>query len=96
MYEIGVRMALGAQSSDVMRMMLGEGLRIALAGIVAGCAAAAGLTRLMANQLFGVGPDDPLTFAAVALLLICVAVAACYLPARRAVRVDPMAALRCE
>jgi putative ABC transport system permease protein len=95
-HEIGIRMALGARASDVMRTVLAEGLRMALAGIIAGLAAAAGLTRLMANQLFGVEPEDPLTFAVVAVLLACVALAASYLPARRAVRVDPMAALRCE
>jgi ABC-type antimicrobial peptide transport system permease subunit len=95
-HEIGVRMALGAQRRDVMRLVLGEGARMALVGVVAGLAAAFGLTRLMANQLFGVTAHDPLTYAAVAILLMLVALLACYLPARRAVRLDPVAALRCE
>ena len=95
-HEIGVRMALGAQRADVFRLVLGEGARMALAGVAAGLAAALGLARLMANQLFGVTPQDPLTFTAVALVLTLVAMLACYLPARRAVRVDPMAALRHE
>jgi putative ABC transport system permease protein len=94
--EIGVRMALGAQSGDVMRLVLADGLKMTLIGVLAGAAAAAGLTRLMANQLFGVGAQDPSTFAAVAILLMLVAAVACYLPARRAVRVDPLVALRHE
>ena len=95
-HEIGVRMALGAQSADVMRLVVGEGAKMALLGVAAGIAGAFGLTRLMANQLFGVTAHDPLTFAAVATLLTLVALLACYLPARRAVRVDPGVALRCE
>lgn len=95
-HEIGVRMALGAQAGDVMRLVLGQGLRMTQLGVVIGLAGAAGLTRLMANQLFGVTAHDPLTFAAVALLLAAVALFACYIPARRAVRVDPLIALRCE
>jgi predicted permease len=93
-HEIGVRMALGAQRRDVMRLVLGEGIRMALVGVAAGIAAALGLTHLMANELFGVTAQDPLTFAAVAIVLTLVALLACYIPARRAVRVDPMEALR--
>ncbi len=95
-HEIGVRMALGAQRRDVMRLVLGEGARMALMGVAAGVAAAWGLTRLMEDELFGVTAHDPLTFAAVAILLTLVALLACYLPARHAVRVDPMTALRHE
>jgi len=94
--EIGIRMALGAQASDVLRLVIGHGTKMALIGVAIGVAGALGLTRLMANQLFGVSAHDPLTFAGVALLLIVVAVAACYIPARRAMRVDPMVALRHE
>jgi ABC-type antimicrobial peptide transport system permease subunit len=79
-----------------MRLVLGQGAKLALIGVAIGIAAAFGLTRLMANQLFGVTAHDPLTFVAVALLLTLVALLACYLPARRAVRVDPMIALRYE
>jgi putative ABC transport system permease protein len=95
-HEIGVRMALGAQSADVMRLVVGEGAKMALLGVAAGIASSFGLTRLMANQLFGITAHDPLTFAAVASVLTVVALLACYLPARRAVRVDPALALRCE
>jgi predicted permease len=95
-HEIGVRMALGAQRRDVMRLVLGEGVRMTLFGVAAGAAASLGLTRFMADELFGVTPQDPLTFAAVAVVLTLVALLACYLPARRAVRIDPMVALRYE
>ena len=95
-HEIGLRMALGAQHRDVMRLVLGEGARMTLVGVAGGTAAALGLTRLMVNELFGVAPQDPLTFAAVAIVLTLVALLACYLSARHAVRVDPMVALRYE
>ncbi len=95
-HEIGVRMALGAQQNDVLRLIIGHGARMALVGVAIGIVAAMGLTRLMANQLFGVSPHDPITFVGVAVLLIIVAVAACYIPARRAMRVDPIIALRYE
>jgi predicted permease len=95
-HEIGVRVALGAQPVDVFRLVIGHGARMALIGVAIGTGAALGLTRLMANQLFGVSAHDPLTFAGVAALLLIVAVAACYIPARRAMRVDPIVALRCD
>jgi putative ABC transport system permease protein len=94
--EIGVRMALGALPQDVFRMILGHGGRLALAGIATGLAAALGLAGLIRSLLIGITPSDPLTFAGVAALLLAVALLACWIPARRATRVDPMVALRYE
>ena len=93
-HEIGLRIALGAQRSHVLLIILGQGARLALLGVVIGLAAAAGLTRLMTRILFGVSATDPLTFSAVAIVLTLVALIACYIPARRAMRVDPIVALR--
>ena len=95
-HEIGIRIALGAGRNDVLRLILGHGVKMALIGVAAGAAASLALTRLMARLLFGVGAYDPLTFLAVAGLLILVALAASYIPARRAMRVDPTVALRYE
>jgi putative ABC transport system permease protein len=95
-HEIGIRMSLGAQPGQVLRLVMGQGAKLALAGVAVGIAAALALTRLMRSLLFEVNPADPLTFAAIAALLVAVALAACYIPARRAMRVDPMTALRYE
>jgi putative ABC transport system permease protein len=94
--EIGIRMALGALQKDVLGMIVAQGAKIALAGISIGLLAAVMLTRGMQSLLFNVSPFDPLTLAAVALLLVFVTLVACYLPARRAAQVDPMVALRHE
>jgi putative ABC transport system permease protein len=94
--EIGVRMALGASPGDVLRMILGQGLSTILVGLACGALGAYALTRTMESLLFGLSATDPLTFLAVALLLASVTLVACYIPARRATRVDPMIALRYE
>jgi ABC-type antimicrobial peptide transport system permease subunit len=95
-HEIGVRIALGTQRSDVSHLVLGHGARMAGIGVIGGVVAAFALTRLLSSLLFGVSATDPLTFVVVAILLTLVALAACYIPARRAMRVDPVVALRCE
>ena len=94
--EIGIRVAMGAQRGDILRIVLRQGIRAAVAGVAIGIVAGLGLTRLMRSLLYGVGPTDALTFASVAILLLLVALAACLLPARRAMRVDPIVALRYE
>jgi putative ABC transport system permease protein len=94
--EIGIRMALGADSKSVVRMVLGQGLGIALAGIVLGVGGAFALSRLAASLLYNVSPSDPLTFGTVAFVIASVAMAACLIPARRAMRVDPLEAMRAD
>ncbi len=95
-HEIGIRIALGAGRRDVLRLVVGQGLKLALIGVSVGIAAALVLTQFLASRLYGVKPADPLTFIAVSLILIAVTLAACYIPARRAAKVDPMVALRNE
>jgi len=95
-HEIGIHIALGAQRQDVLRLVVGDGAKLAFSGIAIGIAGAIALTRVMTSLLFEVKPTDPPTFSLAALLLGIVALAACYIPARRAMRVDPMVALRYE
>ena len=94
--EIGIRLAIGAQPGDIWNLVIRRSAKLAVAGILVGLAGAFALTRYLSSLLFDVKPTDPLTFSAVALLLVFVALAACYLPARRAMRVDPIVALRYE
>jgi len=94
--EIGVRLALGAQPNRILAMVMKKGMRLALIGVAAGLAASLALTRFVRSLLFEISPTDPLTLSGVALLLVVVALAACYIPARRAMKVDPMVALRCD
>lgn len=95
-HEFGIRLALGAQPAALLRLVLGQGIGLALAGLALGTAGGLAVTRLMSTLLYGVSPHDPLTFGGVAVLLILVSLAACWVPARRATRVDPMVALRHE
>jgi putative ABC transport system permease protein len=94
--EVGIRMALGAQRKDILGLLFGRGMRLMAMGIGAGVLAALALTRLMGQLLFDVSPTDPVTLSAVVLLLALMALIACYVPAVRAMRIDPMRALRTE
>jgi putative ABC transport system permease protein len=94
--EIGIRMALGARSTDVLRLVVWQGMRLVLVGLVIGAIAAIALRKIIESRLYGVKATDPLTFVAMSVLLIIVALAACLIPARRAARIDPMIALRNE
>jgi ABC-type antimicrobial peptide transport system permease subunit len=94
--EIGIRMALGACSRDVLRLVVGQGIKLIVIGVAIGLAGAFAATRALASMLYAVSPTDPLTFSGIAATLAAVALLACWIPARRATKVDPMIALRCE
>ena len=94
--ELGIRMSVGAERRDIFKLILGQGLTLSVVGLLGGLVVALAVTRLMANLLYGVSANDPVTFSSIALLLLAVALLACYFPARRATRVDPMTALRTD
>ena len=95
-HEIGIRLAMGAQRNNVLRLIVGQGLKLTFVGLGIGVAGTLALTRYLSSQLYGIKPDDPLTYVAVSLLLLAVALLSAYIPARRATKVDPMVALRHE